>query len=275
MPLIPRRELTLNFHSFKNFQRKFFRVFHAPTSLLKLKRFKAVEDLFKAPPIGGCSHLKGKGPYKDADHEFKKSLGVYTDYNVSDHTFIGGNRVIKCLRCKQEWRPGESGWEEAIRMAEVSTNHASSSEHVLDAAGNVVVTPNSRECIAVVSSLFTVEEPKPVDSPEEALRKVNAHLEAVREMNRKKPMPSIMDVDGPPNENFQILSVPIYTIKRLPETDVEAFLNKLASEGYRLVTIWHDSAVLLNEANIYLRKRGQPIIGKPVQSEDLDGKGIY
>lgn len=66
-----------------------------------------------------CSHLKGG---------FNRGRGSRADYNVSLFTFITGKRRVRCNSCGQKWFEGRKGWEEAIRMVNLSTNSPASSE---------------------------------------------------------------------------------------------------------------------------------------------------
>jgi hypothetical protein len=73
-----------------------------------------------------CHHLKGGRTRK---------WGSRDDYNLSHHTFIGGQREIKCLTCKTKWHPGDAQWKWALKAFEtMSTNTKTSSEHMLYAA---------------------------------------------------------------------------------------------------------------------------------------------
>lgn len=89
------------------------------------------KDLLRQPPIGGCSHRKGMGPYKNPETEFGRGgLGI-VDYDVYLHTFIDSSQRIHCRRCGQNWFPGQAGWEKALEMTRQSTNRESASESPL------------------------------------------------------------------------------------------------------------------------------------------------
>lgn len=96
-----------------------------------------VRDLIKLPPIGKCSHLKAKGPYKNEETEFSQNLSISEhgrvgpitkDYDVYLHRFIDGTQRIHCRRCGENWFEGQPGWDKAVAMTQQSTNRASASE---------------------------------------------------------------------------------------------------------------------------------------------------
>jgi hypothetical protein len=75
---------------------------------------------------GKCDHLKGNKT---------RTRSQAKDYNFSHHTFIGGQREIKCLTCKTKWHPGDAQWKWALKAFEtMSTNTKTSSERMLYAA---------------------------------------------------------------------------------------------------------------------------------------------
>lgn len=88
------------------------------------------KDLLRLPPIGGCSHRKGMGPYKNAKTEFGPTV-FPRDYDVYLHTFIDSSQRIHCRRCGQNWFPGQPGWADAVSMTKQSTNRESASESPL------------------------------------------------------------------------------------------------------------------------------------------------
>lgn len=71
-----------------------------------------------------CTHLKGG--------RRQPSSPAMRDYNVSNHRFIDGSWYIKCLLCGRIWRPGETGWLEATKMVQQSTNTPTASETVVN-----------------------------------------------------------------------------------------------------------------------------------------------
>ncbi len=68
-----------------------------------------------------CTHLKGDG-------KVGSGSSVIKDYNVTCHTFPNAVVRIRCNGCGKKWFKGQPGWSEAVKMTEMSTNVASSSE---------------------------------------------------------------------------------------------------------------------------------------------------
>jgi hypothetical protein len=92
--------------------------------LTEKERAEIRRSLYVAP--GTCDHLKGGRT---------RQRGSRKDYNFSHHTFIGGQREIKCLTCKTKWHPGDAQWKWALKAFEtMSTNTKTSSERMLYAA---------------------------------------------------------------------------------------------------------------------------------------------
>jgi hypothetical protein len=94
-----------------------------------------VKSLRRQPPIGGCSHLKGVGPYRGPNDESYGSKFPARDYNVSFHTFVDGRARVRCNRCGETRWQGEPGFEEFLNMVHQSTNTQSSSEHIIKKDG--------------------------------------------------------------------------------------------------------------------------------------------
>jgi len=122
--------------------REFFKIFTAAfervaelswivTDKFKTKVPDFFKDLLRQPPIGGCSHRKGMGPYKNPETEFGRGGLGLIDYDVYQHTFIDGNQRIHCRRCGENWWKDQLGWEQAVEMTRQSTNRASASEQPL------------------------------------------------------------------------------------------------------------------------------------------------
>jgi hypothetical protein len=91
--------------------------------LTEKERAEIRRSLYVAP--GTCDHLKGG------------KLRRYSrmDYNLSHHTFISGQREIKCLTCKTKWHPRDAQWKWALKAFEtMSTNTKTSSEQPMYAA---------------------------------------------------------------------------------------------------------------------------------------------
>jgi hypothetical protein len=86
------------------------------------------------PPIGGCSHRKGIGPYVNAEAEAKGGENNWRiiDYNVAFHTFPDCTQKIWCMRCNEAaWnRHGEKtpNWEAFLELTRHTTNHQTQSE---------------------------------------------------------------------------------------------------------------------------------------------------
>lgn len=95
-----------------------------------------------------CPHLKGGKT---------RSKGARVDYNLSLHTYISGESVIKCLSCGMKWRPTDTpklvvrndriypnhtgiGWEKALEMMNLSTNEPTRSEIPASSWKNVKIT---------------------------------------------------------------------------------------------------------------------------------------
>lgn len=72
-------------------------------------------------PEAGCSHLKGG----------RRRATSFKDFNVSMHTFIGGNKRVICNTCRKKWTPESPDWNEALKMVEQSSNRESSTEQPL------------------------------------------------------------------------------------------------------------------------------------------------
>jgi len=73
-----------------------------------------------------CPHFKGMVGYRSR-------FTPHFDYNVYQHTFIDGSSRIKCHTCSWEvWNKSEFSlkWKEGLRMVNLSSNLASSSEVV-------------------------------------------------------------------------------------------------------------------------------------------------
>lgn len=70
-----------------------------------------------------CAHLKGGG--------IRSRYGM-KDYNVSQHTYPDGSKRIRCNGCGAKWFPGFDGWEEAVRMVQLSSNSPSASERAVE-----------------------------------------------------------------------------------------------------------------------------------------------
>lgn len=85
-----------------------------------------------------CSHLKG------GKHRRKNAA---KDYNVSLHSYILGDTVVRCLNCRMKWTPLDTpealvrngfvyknhtkiGWRKALEMVQESTNQFSRSEMI-------------------------------------------------------------------------------------------------------------------------------------------------
>ena len=85
-------------------------------------------------PKEGCHHIKGAAAYRFGID--KCGAGPWAtkhkDYNVSDHTFIDGTRVIKCLTCGIRWTKESPDWNKALYMVANSSNSRSSSEVPLE-----------------------------------------------------------------------------------------------------------------------------------------------
>jgi hypothetical protein len=94
-----------------------------------------------------CSYLKGShkrrsGLLADSKKLWKEWLSdksrwpnlrvekvdMAKDYNISDHTFIDGSRIIKCIRCGKTWAEGDESWSKALEMAASTTNGRTASE---------------------------------------------------------------------------------------------------------------------------------------------------
>jgi hypothetical protein len=87
-----------------------------------------------------CSHLKG-------------SLGSRTsfqDFNVMDHIYINGSRVIGCLQCRKKWTPQDREWKQALYMTEMTSNNRSSSERV---AGIVGITAEGKRTVRPIETV--------------------------------------------------------------------------------------------------------------------------
>jgi hypothetical protein len=65
-----------------------------------------------------CQHLKGG---------HVRSL-AFKDYAVTDHTYIDGSRLVRCMICRKRWAPETREWTLALEMVQQSSNRASSSE---------------------------------------------------------------------------------------------------------------------------------------------------
>jgi hypothetical protein len=102
-----------------------------------------VRDLISLPPLGSCSHLKGKGPYKNPTEEFNTWSWSRKDYDVYMHTFIDRSQRIHCRRCGQNWFRGQPGWEAAVAMTQSSTNRPSASERPNTPVSTSVIPLNS------------------------------------------------------------------------------------------------------------------------------------
>jgi hypothetical protein len=93
-----------------------------------------LEALRKQPPIGGCSHRKGIGPYTNPSDEMSGGTNRYRikDFNVAFHTFPDCTQVIRCMRCNEEaWnRHGVKtpNWDAFLALTKESTNTPSQSE---------------------------------------------------------------------------------------------------------------------------------------------------
>jgi hypothetical protein len=87
-----------------------------------------------------CHHLKGASMVRLGNlgrwmlDKYSLSKGPFKDYNVSDHIFPDGTRVIKCLTgCGKKWTKDSPDWSEALKMVESSSNFRSASEVVYSA----------------------------------------------------------------------------------------------------------------------------------------------
>jgi hypothetical protein len=103
-----------------------------PEEKIALRRFKHKAN---------CRHLKG-GYMRQAGKGGRWFWDIFEgptnpdtgaeqrgkDYNVQDFTLPTNERFIKCLNCRREWRPGEDGWDDAVKMTKQSTNRPASSE---------------------------------------------------------------------------------------------------------------------------------------------------
>jgi hypothetical protein len=84
----------------------------------------------KAPHHAGCTHLKGRGGWK------QKYGSTSKDYNVHMHSFPDGKQKIWCgYGCGFVAWVGDSNWQAGLDMMKQSTNSPSSSERVLWAIG--------------------------------------------------------------------------------------------------------------------------------------------
>ncbi len=83
-----------------------------------------------------CDHLKG-GNVRSRYNR---------DFNVFDHTYIDGSRIIGCMQCRKKWTPMSREWKLALHMSEETSNRFSSSERVagtihIDAEGKRTFRP--------------------------------------------------------------------------------------------------------------------------------------
>lgn len=86
-----------------------------------------------------CPHIKGGYP-----------RSAFRDFNVFDHTYINGSRIIGCMTCRKKWTPTSREWKLALSMAEQSSNIPSASERpvgivTIDAEGKRTVRPIAQE----------------------------------------------------------------------------------------------------------------------------------
>jgi hypothetical protein len=80
-----------------------------------------------------CNHLKGG--YGAEAVVYGKGGSPYhgaVQYAVTDHTFANGDRWISCLRCRKRWKPGNPGYEEALKFP---TNNTPSSSITFQGQG--------------------------------------------------------------------------------------------------------------------------------------------
>ena len=97
------------------------------------------ETLESFTPKGKCTHAKGGSMRQlapNSEHfawdKYKgPGFASFKDYNVSDHIFPDGSRVIKCLTCGMKWRKGDADWNTALKMSEQSTNTRTASQVVI------------------------------------------------------------------------------------------------------------------------------------------------
>jgi hypothetical protein len=102
--------------------------FHATLTDEKIAALRA------RPPIGGCSHRKGIGPYTNPDDEMSGGANRFRikDYNVGFHTYPDCTQSIRCMRCNEvAWnRHGEKtpNWDAFLELTHQTTNTATQSE---------------------------------------------------------------------------------------------------------------------------------------------------
>lgn len=125
----------------KNIFHRFLNHVGVVSSVLRFLYYRGLvneelRDLLALPPVGGCSHKKGMGPYVDENVEFGNKLNpitgrtkpITTDYNIYLHTFADGRRRIRCNRCGEVAWEGDKNWPKMYALLKQTTNHESAAE---------------------------------------------------------------------------------------------------------------------------------------------------
>lgn len=89
-----------------------------------------------------CSHAKGG-----------RVRSPIMDHNISDHTYIDGLRVIKCLTCRKTWTRTSRDWNLALSMRERTSNSTTTSEVPMAITGHDSVTGGAQGYASVVEAL--------------------------------------------------------------------------------------------------------------------------
>jgi hypothetical protein len=137
---------------------------HVTTNVARLRfmfdRNLLSEDLRKLlrqPPIGGCSHKKGMGPYVSLEAELGEGgflRPMVVDYNVYLHTFPDGRQRIRCNRCGETVWEGDAKWSAWLQMTQQSTNRASAAEQVIATGDDALRILKNQFCVTTNDPLW-------------------------------------------------------------------------------------------------------------------------
>ena len=70
-----------------------------------------------------CNHRKGGNGINSVIN----GTGTDLQYAVVKHTFSNGDTWVNCIRCGKKWKPGQTGYEEALKFR----THNSTSSGIL------------------------------------------------------------------------------------------------------------------------------------------------